>query len=347
MRSADSRSSSARPWAVSVAATQFSAAPVPGPARRATSCSHARSTPAVASGSASAPGLAHVELLERLEHLVLGVGGVERPEGAALGGGPHGLALQGHELLGLRALDARLDEPPDDRPEHLEGLGQIGCRALGRRGGVVELVGQAGGHRAQRGQALAVLLDRRDTRHDRAELAHDPAVHGALGEHQVEEGVRGDQREQARGLALDAHAVVVLAQQRDRAQPGRCDLRAHGLDAPFLDARGAQRALEQQVEAGRRLACLGDDVAGLGRAHLRHVDPALQLVVGEVVEQVDRAQVGDGERGGAHGPHACARYSWMSETAIEPSPTALATRLIERARTSPATKTPGTLVSST
>ena len=114
---------------------------------------------------------------------------------------------------------------------------------------VVELVGQAGGHRAQRGQALAVLLDRRDTRHDRAELAHDPAVHGALGEHQVEEGVRGDQREQARGLALDAHAVVVLAQQRDRAQPGRCDLRAHGLDAPFLDARGAQRALEQQVEA--------------------------------------------------------------------------------------------------
>ena len=36
----------------------------------------------------------------------------------------------------------------------------------------------------------------------------------------------------------------------------------------------------------------------------------------------------------------------MSETAIEPSPTALATRLIERARTSPATKTPGTLVSS-
>ena len=36
----------------------------------------------------------------------------------------------------------------------------------------------------------------------------------------------------------------------------------------------------------------------------------------------------------------------MSETAIDPSPTALATRLIERARTSPATKTPGTLVSS-
>ena len=40
------------------------------------------------------------------------------------------------------------------------------------------------------------------------------------------------------------------------------------------------------------------------------------------------------------------RYWWTSDTAIEPSPTALATRLIERARTSPATNTPGTLVSS-
>ena len=35
------------------------------------------------------------------------------------------------------------------------------------------------------------------------------------------------------------------------------------------------------------------------------------------------------------------RYWWTSETAIEPSPTALATRLNERARTSPATNTPG------
>src|SRR3954453_10897518 len=66
-------------------------------------------------------------------------------------------------------------------------------------------------------------------------------------------------------------------------------------------------------------------------------------VVVEVVEEVDPAQVGelDGRRG-----HASPRYWWRSETAIEPSPTALATRLIERARTSPATKMPGTVVSS-
>ena len=39
------------------------------------------------------------------------------------------------------------------------------------------------------------------------------------------------------------------------------------------------------------------------------------------------------------------RCSWMSRTAIAPSPTADATRLVEPARTSPAANTPGRLVS--
>ena len=42
---------------------------------------------------------------------------------------------------------------------------------------------------------------------------------------------------------------------------------------------------------------------------------------------------------------ASARYWWISLTAMAPSPTAEATRLIEPARASPAAKTPGTLVS--
>src|SRR5581483_7353687 len=41
-----------------------------------------------------------------------------------------------------------------------------------------------------------------------------------------------------------------------------------------------------------------------------------------------------------------AKYWWTNCTAMDPSPTAEATRFTERARTSPATKTPGTLVSS-
>ena len=97
-------------------------------------------------------------------------------------------------------------------------------------------------------------------------------------------------------------------------------------------------------EPGHLDALLGQQLAGLVAEPLRDGGPLGELRVVDVVEEVDRAQVGDGDGGG--GAHAWARYSWMSETAIEPSPTALATRLIERARTSPATNTPGTLVSS-
>jgi hypothetical protein len=43
--------------------------------------------------------------------------------------------------------------------------------------------------------------------------------------------------------------------------------------------------------------------------------------------------------------HACPRYSWMDWIAMLPAPTAEATRLIERWRTSPTAKTPGILVS--
>ena len=43
---------------------------------------------------------------------------------------------------------------------------------------------------------------------------------------------------------------------------------------------------------------------------------------------------------------AAPRYSWTKDTAIEPSPTAEATRFIDSLRTSPATNTPGMLVSS-
>ena len=41
------------------------------------------------------------------------------------------------------------------------------------------------------------------------------------------------------------------------------------------------------------------------------------------------------------------KYSWIWRIAIDPSPTAEATRLTEPLRTSPAAKTPGRLVSST
>ena len=116
------------------------------------------------------------------------------------------------------------------------------------------------------------------------------------------------------------------------------------LAPPVLEDQVLRLALEQELQAPRLLALLGDNLAGSEVVGPRRRNPSVERGVVEVVEQVDRAQLGGGDRRGAH---ASARYSWISETAIEPSPTALATRLIERARTSPATNTPGTLVSST
>src|SRR5712692_7153317 len=71
----------------------------------------------------------------------------------------------------------------------------------------------------------------------------------------------------------------------------------------------------------------------------------LQIVVGEFFKQRNLPQVGDVIHVIGHG-YRLPRYWWMNWTAIEPSPTADATRFTERQRTSPATKMPGTLASS-
>ena len=108
---------------------------------------------------------------------------------------------------------------------------------------------------------------------------------------------------------------------------------------PFSLRKDCTVPSTSRITARRVHALIGDDLARLERLLNGDLCPLLELSVVEVVEQVDRPDVRDGD-------HASTRYWWISETAIEPSPTALATRLIERARTSPATNTPGTVVSS-
>ena len=163
-------------------------------------------------------------------------------------------------------------------------------------------------------------------------------------ERQAAEVVGRDERDLARDDGRHAHGERPAREDGDGADPRRRDLAPDRLGAAVVDDHGLRLALEQAGEAEHVDALLGQQLAGLEVLALRDGGPLGQLRVVEVVEEVDRAQVGDGDPG--RGAHAWARYSWMSETAIDPSPTALATRLIERARTSPATKTPGTLVSS-
>ncbi len=115
---------------------------------------------------------------------------------------------------------------------------------------------------------------------------------------------------------------------------------AHGLGPVLLVQKRPEVTFEEEHARGI-LALLGQHVVRGGLAGLGDGDPLLELLVVEVVEAVDGPQLCEREGGGRH---ASTRYWWMSDTAIEPSPTALATRLIERARTSPATKMPGTVV---
>src|SRR6185295_8017868 len=137
------------------------------------------------------------------------------------------------------------------------------------------------------------------------------------------------------------HGQRLLGHHRDRAHPRRRALAPDRLGALTADEHRHAGALEQQDHALGGGALLGDHGAGGVVVGLRDRGPFGELGVVEIVEQVDRAQIGDGVLA-----HVSERYWWTRDTAIEPSPTALATRLIERERTSPATNTPGTLVSS-
>ena len=61
---------------------------------------------------------------------------------------------------------------------------------------------------------------------------------------------------------------------------------ADRLGAPLVDEQGLRLALEQELQAGRLLALLGDQLAGLDAARAGG-DPLGELGVVEVVEQVD------------------------------------------------------------
>src|SRR5262249_37243037 len=120
---------------------------------------------------------------------------------------------------------------------------------------------------------------------------------------------------------------------------------ASGDDLASFDPAGElDLPIEQDPEGvgGRRLG--KQERAGRDRNHLGMVDDPADLLVGALFEEERRLQLG-GQGLVRHGAPTSARYWWIKETAIDPSPTPEATRLIEPWRTSPATKMPGALVS--
>ena len=198
MRRVDSCSSAASPRAVSVAATQSSAASVAGPASSATRSSQPRPPRrrraarrgATARGRRAPRGGRGAPPRRRRRPA--------RRARCAARRARDRLVVERDELLGLAPLDARLDEAADRRGDHLERLDHLRGGAPRGGGGVVELVREAGRHRAERGEPLAVLLDARDPAHHRRDLAHHALVDGRLREGEPPEVVGLDQRELGR-----------------------------------------------------------------------------------------------------------------------------------------------------
>ena len=193
MRSVDSRSSATRPWAVERPLLSSTAAGVAGPASaamRPASRRRRRPRPAARRGAnASATPSARA----RSRNSSSASAASSAVERGALCGVAHGLLAE----LGDRPAPAR-STPASTNALSVEPItssasASWAADAPGRRGRVVQLVGQSRGHRAQRGQALPVLLDRGDPAHERADLMHDPAVHGGVGERERPELGRRDE----------------------------------------------------------------------------------------------------------------------------------------------------------
>src|SRR6185437_9197457 len=102
--------------------------------------------------------------------------------------------------------------------------------------------------------------------------------------------------------------------------------------------RQFQFTIEQHPEGIRELT-LAEENLPHWECHFRAQSrEGMKLLVGELLEQEGGSEI-------VNKHHSLSRYLCTRCTAIAPSPTAEATRFIEERRTSPATKTPGRLVS--
>ena len=201
--------------------------------------------------------------------------------------------MQRDELGGILALDPGLDEPAQRRADDVDRLDHLIGGTAGSRRGIVQLVREPGGHRAQRGQPLAVLLDRGDTAHDGRDLLHHAPVHGGLGERQPAELGRLDDSPRRQAWSRPACArpsVPSVSAPMAPIQVGAI-WRPAGLDVLAGDEEGQHRALEQEEHAGRQFAVLDEDLARFRRPRPRDGEPSRELLVVQVVEEVDRPQL--------------------------------------------------------
>ena len=290
----------------------------------------------------AAPGQVALQVVGPVTHLERVGGGARGRQAGDLGaevtddGGTVGI---GHDAAqGVRGV----------RPS-IEGLAQQPRAALhgGRR--VVELVGQPGGERPQRGQLLAFAEQGLGAPQATGHGADDRHRGGRARAHQLQHDVAADRDDATRRDGPDGRVARRsledrhLADDLARTQAGE---RHVGRTRPLHHLQLAVRDHEQRVAL---VALGGHDVARRQVGRLAGPGDPVQVVVGKRGEQgnaPEQRAIGRRERHRAGAAYRPARCWWTNWTAIEPSPTADAIRLTERERTSPAQKMPGTLVSS-
>ena len=291
------------------------------------------------------PATRHIVVVEPVDQGVLGVGGLDRGQLRRRTRLLHERLLRRHQLLQVRPVQRPRGDHAELVPHPRDAVAQGVGRASGRRGRVVELVGEPGGELAEGEQPLP-LAD-----HGVGVAQADEHALQQVHRHRVPLAERGHELLRPQGEErrvagrADGGAVglvdLVAEVELHRAGVDPALVGADDLDLVAADESAHhQRAAEQHVEALGRVALFDEvvsrrDVDGLGV-----LGEPRQLRVIEVFEQEQRAQLA-----GVRAIHCSSKYRCTRVTAIAPSPTAEATRFTDSDRTSPATNTPGMLAS--
>ena len=288
-------------------------------------------------------------VLQPVGELVLAIRCLERRQRGCLPALLERASRQVGDRFELVGGELAANHHPDLLPHLGHHVSQPRGSAHDSRDRIVQLVGEAGGHRAERDEPLVAgdrvprrvpldLAPRQQVSRHREPFLHRMAP---VGGGQLEQPALGDRPRRARVELRDAAVRQVRV---ERARIGAAIVGAEQLDlAPLHAAQHGERPRKQHEEAR------GERAFGVDRAPGRILDDATapgephELVVAEMLEEKQGPQLVRRQPFGFG--HRCSRYVWRSWIAIAPSPTAEATRLIELARTSPAANTPGVLAS--
>src|SRR6476620_9338746 len=210
-------------------------------------------------------------------------------------------------------------------------------------------MGEPRGEGAQRQQLLALIDDLEGLHAADLVALEQVHRHRELGLDEPTERLGVEHEESRRTRHADRRLVEVVLVGVERAPRPAVHAalrRPVGHDVVPAGALGHhQFTVDQHVEARRRLTLDADGTRFVG-GDVAVFAQRRQLLVAQLFEKEQRPElVGKALVAHHRSSQASAKYRCTNITAIDPSPTAAATRLADSARTSPATNTPGTLVS--